>query len=80
MKATVFGLVVALALAGCASMWVEPTKDRATYDHDLTFCYTQATMVAMMMAMDSTMRRSWFRDRWRDCMHARGWLVKDEQP
>jgi len=77
-SATFLGLIVAIALAGCASMWVEPTNDRATYEHDLTFCHSQAQVAAMMMTTTPTTRRSWFSARLRDCMRARGWLVKDE--
>jgi hypothetical protein len=77
MKGILCWLIVVTALAGCASMWVQPPKDEATYAHDRTFCHAEASTSAMM-ARDPSSRRSMFAARMRHCMHARGWPVTDE--
>jgi hypothetical protein len=70
-------LIVAMSLAGCASMWVERPKDDATYAHDRILCHAEAHTFAMM-AHDPSYRRMLFATRMRRCMQARGWPFTDE--
>jgi hypothetical protein len=77
MKETLGWLIITMGLAGCTSLWVPPTQDHATYDHDLMYCRTAAN-AAVMMSRDPSYRRGWFIARLRDCMRARGWPVQDE--
>ena len=77
MKETLGWLIITMGLAGCTSLWVPPTQDQATYDHDLMYCRTTAN-ASVMMSRDPSYRRGWFIARRRDCMRARGWPVQDE--
>jgi hypothetical protein len=77
MKETPGWLIITMGLAGCTSLWVPPTQDQATYDHDLMYCRT-AAHASVMMSRDPSYRRSWFMAHLRDCMRARGWPVQGE--
>jgi hypothetical protein len=77
MKGMLGWLIITMGLVGCTSLWVQPTQDHATYEHDLMYCRAEA-YASVMMSRDPSYRRGWFIARLRDCMRARGWPVQDE--